>query len=110
MKTSINATNLSYINGPLMKIGDDAFTFPGGENNLLRTIGMNIGTANINNVFTAEYFYQNPQVVYGSAIDPSLDHISSCEYWTLKQNVGSSLKNVTLSWSSNSCEIGRAHV
>ena len=103
--TSTNASNLSFINGPLIKIGDDAFTFPVGKNNLLRAIGINVGTANINDVFTAEYFYQNPQVVYGSAIDPSLDHISSCEYWTLNQNVGSSLKNVTLSWSSNSCGV-----
>ena len=103
--TSINASNISYINGPLVKIGDDAFTFPVGKNNLLRTIGMNVGNANINDVFTAEYFYQNPQVVYGSAIDPSLDHISSCEYWTLNQNVGSTLKTVTLSWSSNSCGV-----
>ena len=56
MKTGINASNLSYINGLLIKIGDDAFTFPFGKNNLLRAIGMNVGTANINDAFTGEYF------------------------------------------------------
>ena len=104
--TSTNASNTSFINGPMQKIGNDAFTFPLGKNSLLRTIGINVGSgATVSDVFTAEYFYFNPQSVYGTAVDVSLNHVSSCEYWTLTQNTGSSTKNVTLSWAANSCGV-----
>ncbi len=103
--TSTNYSDASFIRGPLKKIGNDAFVFPVGKGPLLRTIAMDVGTASVTDVFTAEYIYQNPQTVYGNLLDPSLDHISSCEYWTLVQSVGSSSKKVTLSWGSNSCGV-----
>jgi hypothetical protein len=55
--------------------------------------------------FTAEYFRANPQLVYGPATDPTLDHISQCEYWTLNQTTGTSLRTITLSWDATSCGV-----
>ena len=57
------------------------------------------------NSFTAEYFYANPQVVYGNALDVTLDHISSCEYWIIDRTSGTLNKNVTLTWDNTSCGV-----
>ena len=103
--TAINSSNSSFVRGPMNKIGNDAFIFPVGKGNLLRTIGMDAGTGLVTDMFSAEYFYVDPQTVYGNTLDPSLDHISSCEYWLLNQNTGNSQRKVTLSWASNSCGV-----
>ncbi len=103
--TANSFSNSSFVRGPMKKTGNNAFIFPVGKGNLLRTIGMDVGAASTSDVFLAEYFYQNPQAVYGNVVDPSLDHISSCEYWTLDQLNGNSQKKVTLSWSTNSCGV-----
>ena len=55
--------------------------------------------------FTCEYFYNDPQVPYGNTLAPTLDHISSCEYWILSRNAGTENKYVTLTWDANSCLI-----
>lgn len=55
--------------------------------------------------FTAEYFYNDPQTTFNNILDPSLDHISNCEYWTLTRNAGTENKYVTLTWDANSCGI-----
>ena len=56
--------------------------------------------------YTAEYFRANPQVVYNNIMNPPLDHISQCEYWTLNRNVGLQNRTVTLSWDTpNSCGV-----
>ncbi|MBS1764286.1 MAG: T9SS type A sorting domain-containing protein [Bacteroidetes bacterium] len=56
-------------------------------------------------VFTAEYFRANPRSIYGNITDPTLNHISQCEYWTLQHNSGTSSRNVTLSWDNTSCGV-----
>lgn len=55
--------------------------------------------------FVAEYHRANPQVIIGNIRDASLDHISQCEYWTLNQTLGTSSRNVTLSWDGSSCGV-----
>jgi len=37
--------------------------------------------------------------------DPTLDHISQCEYWTIDRTTGSSNVTVTLSWDTRSCGV-----
>jgi hypothetical protein len=56
--------------------------------------------------YTAEYFRANPQVAYNNTLNPPLDHISQCEYWTLDRNSGTLARTVTLSWDTpNSCGV-----
>ncbi len=56
--------------------------------------------------FTAEYFYTNPQVPYGSTMAPSLMYLSSCEYWILDRAAGGTTSTaVTLTWDANSCAV-----
>lgn len=55
--------------------------------------------------FTCEYFYYNPQTTFGTPMVPSLNHITTCEYWTLTRNAGTENKNVTLAFDGNSCGV-----
>ena len=101
----VNGTNnSSFIHGPVAKRGIPAFTFPVGKNNDYQPMAMGVGT-DVNDVFVAEYFYTDPQVVYGNSLDVTLDHISKCEYWFLNRSAGTSSRTVTLSWDANSCGV-----
>jgi hypothetical protein len=61
-------------------------------------------TTSVTSDFTCEYFIANPQTTFNNVLAASLDHISSCEYWTLVRNAGTETKNVTLSWTAgNAC-------
>lgn len=53
--------------------------------------------------FTAEFFLSNPKVDVGTALDPILDSLSSCDYWILDRDYGNASKNVRLSWGTQSC-------
>jgi hypothetical protein len=55
--------------------------------------------------FTAEYFYSDPQTTFNNTLAAGLDHISSCEYWTLTRNAGTENKEITLNWDANSCDV-----
>lgn len=99
-----NASDASHIDGVIRKTGNDAFVFPTGDNNYLRTIGI-AAPSNTTDHFTAYYTETNPNTHYNNTIGNGLDHISSCEYWVLNRTGGSSAVEVTLSWASNSCGV-----
>ena len=99
-----NASDVSHIDGVIRKTGNDAFVFPTGDNNYLRTIGIS-APSNTTDHFTAYYTETNPNWDYNNTIGNGLDHISSCEYWILNRTGGSSAVEVTLSWASNSCGV-----
>lgn len=85
----------SYINGPMIKIGNDAFVFPVGKNGRWRRISMS-APQNLNAGFTAEYFtdsYGNPNNV----ISP-LTAASNIEYWTLSKNSVADSVQTALYW------------
>ena len=104
--TATMASNLSFISGPIQKIGDDIFTFPVGKGNDYQPVGINVGSgATTTDAFTAEYFYINPQMIYGNNLAPGLHHISSCEYWIVESDAGNAHKNVTLTWDAHSCGV-----
>jgi Secretion system C-terminal sorting domain len=92
------ASSNSFVNGPLAKVGNTAFTFPvgkAGEGH--RTIG--IGTPSGNATFRAEFFRSNPA---GGTLGAGITQISACEYWDLTRTGGGAgiSARVTLSWES----------
>lgn len=96
------ASNSSYINGTVKKVGNTAFTFPVGAGGFYRPISISAPAVGTDH-FTAQYFYSNPNGSYPNAQrDATLDHISGAEYWILNRTGGSSNVNVTLSWDTNS--------
>lgn len=90
--------------GPIIKIGDDAFSFPTGAQIGFQfyprpiTISAPVITTD---AFTAQYYAADADPLYDNALRvPSLVSLSDCEYWTLNRTTGMSNVNVTLSWWS----------
>lgn len=91
------ASPVSFIEGPLRKIGDDNFSFPVGVGSIYAPITItNVSGENTPDVFTAEYKRINPQVIHGPAVAPGMDHVSFVEYWTLSRDAGTAVKAVAL--------------
>jgi hypothetical protein len=92
-------SDASYVEGPVEKIGNDAFTFPIGKNNRYRPCGIsapNTGLAS----FRAEYFQNNPDPLYNTNLkETTIDFVSNCEYWMIDRTAANSNVLVTLSWN-----------
>lgn len=103
--TATGMSNNSFINGNVSKIGNDVFTFPIGKNGIYRPIAIS-APSNITDGFSAEYFETDPNGTYDETLkDPSIHHLSNCEYWLLNVTNGTPSVNVTLSWDTNSCGV-----
>lgn len=97
--TGVN-TN-SFVNGPVQKIGNTAFTFPTGKNNHYRPASLSDISGGPAAAFTAEYFNASPTVTLGATglnHDASLHHVSACEHWRIDRSSGTPNATVTLSW------------
>lgn len=93
-----NSSDNSFINGPAKKVGNTAFIFPLGKSGHIAEIGIS-APSNVNDEFTAEYFYTNPgNYFWDLAHMNNLHHVTSIEYWEISQTVGSSTPSVTLYW------------
>ncbi len=62
-------------------------------------------TSIVPEIFSAEYFPVNPQSLFGNNLEPTLDHISYCEYWDFSRLSGSTNRQVTLTWDNASCGV-----
>ena len=97
--TTNGGNNLSFVNGPLKKTGNDAFFFPIGKNSLFA--GLTITAPSIvASQYTAEYFDQ----AY-SSLTPVVSPLSAvCPtgYWNLTKALPSDQVQVGLHWSDAS--------
>ena len=91
------ASAASFIQGPVKKRGEEAFSFPVGKQHDYAPVAISAGTSG-SDEFVAEYFLDNPQLRFGPAFDrSSLVRISALEYWKLEQTTGRSVRKVSLS-------------
>lgn len=88
----------SFVDGPIKKIGNDAFIFPLGDFNRLAKLGIS-APSNITDEFTAQYLDDPYSDV--STVSGGLYNVSDGEYWTLSRDVGSSNVSVELFWQSS---------
>lgn len=96
-----NVSDPSYVNGPVRKIGNDAFTFPVGKSGSgYHYCGIS-APGSTTDAFEAEYMRASAAGL-GTVTASGLDHVSNCEYWKLDRTTGSSNVNVTLSWNGTS--------
>jgi hypothetical protein len=91
----------SYVDGPMLKTGNTAFTFPLGRNNVYAPLSIT-APSSATDAFTAQYFNH---LAHADGYDTtqhdfSLNHLSRREYWTLSRTIGTSAVNVTLSWNA----------
>ena len=99
--TTSGASNNSYVDGYMRKVGDDAFTFPSGDAGFYGPIGIS-APGSATDAFEAQYFLVMPHLAGfdSSAHDPSVSYISKVEYWQLDRVVGASNPTVSLSWDT----------
>jgi hypothetical protein len=98
-----SASNSSFTSGPVRYVGLSAFIFPVGKLSSYQPLSISAATTATSD-FTSEYFIANPQTTFNNILEPGLNGISTCEYWTLVRNAGTETKYVTLSWTSvNAC-------
>ncbi|MEJ8842381.1 T9SS type A sorting domain-containing protein [Lacibacter sp. H375] len=103
--------SLSFVNGPLKKIGNGAFVFPVGKPQQAgpagggyRFIGIS-APAQITDAFTVEFIVGSATAlgpVSAAMKSAGLTRVSRCEYWKLDRSNGSSSVDVTLSWNARS--------
>jgi hypothetical protein len=100
--TVTGGSNASHIDGPVVKIGNAAFSFPTGDNGIYRPVSISAPTTNTH-AFRAEYFKAGQAFGGPSTYPAGILTVSSCEYWILDRTIGTSNVNVTLSWNSPDC-------
>lgn len=87
-----------FVNGPVRKIGNDAFTFPIGKDGIYAPSTISAPGA-VNAEYRSEYYRGAPPNRFNITA-PGLSHISFCEYWDVEEvGPGSPVVDVTLSWS-----------
>lgn len=103
--TAMGANNNSFVSGPTVKTGNSSFVFPVGKNAVYAPIAISAPAAGTDQ-FTAEYFQVSPNIPYSTwSLEPTLHHVSECEYWMLNRTTGASDVAVTLSWDVRSCGV-----
>ena len=101
--TVTGASSLSYIYGPLKKIGNQAFNFDIGDADHYKPVSVSAPSVTTDS-YIADYFHTNPHPTYDTTLhDASITFINSCEYWTIDRVAGSSNIDATLHWDINSC-------
>lgn len=96
--SSTSGSSVSFVNGPMDKVGSTAFAFPVGKGSKWARIG--IGAPTAASTFRAEYFdnaYTNTTPMATSPT-PVLNRVSIREYWTLDRTNGTGNATVTLYW------------
>ncbi|MFT5581959.1 MAG: hypothetical protein ACI9G9_001224 [Psychromonas sp.] len=100
------ASNERYIDGVVRKRGNEAFSFPVGQDGDLQmaTIG---APASATDHFTAFYRHDIGHI-YGYPHwrnEDGIEQVSTCEFWIINRTGGSSAVPVTLNYDINSCGV-----
>lgn len=93
--TASSGNSSCFVDGPMKKIGDDAFVFPVGDGSVWARIGMS-APASVSAAFQAQYLgaaYSNT-----SSVTAPLHHVSKLEHWIFNRTAGTDNIQVTLYW------------
>lgn len=96
------ASDNSFVNGPIKKIGNTGFVFPVGKSGTGYQAIEISAPSNVTDAFTAEYMRADPTTAVGSAKATPLTNVSICEYWQLDRTTGTSSVDVTIYGNSHS--------
>lgn len=97
--TSTPGSSVSYVNGPMKKIGNSDFVFPVGKNGKWRRVGVS-EIQNTTTEITGEYF--DSAYVNTTAMQSPLTEVSLLEYWDVNRTVTSDSVKLTLFWEDAS--------
>lgn len=94
--TATAGTATSYVDGPLRKVGQQAFVFPVGDNGQWARLGIS-APASATAAFTAEYV----AMAYATRTAAApLSEVSQIEHWTLTSASAADVVSVRLFWES----------
>lgn len=95
----VGGSDNSFVHGPMAKVGTGNFLFPVGKGADHRPCGISSIVGTNTDVFRAEYFPVSA-ATWGTTGDPTLHHISTCEYWTIDRLVGTPNAVISLTWEA----------
>ncbi|MBD80926.1 MAG: hypothetical protein CL840_18560 [Crocinitomicaceae bacterium] len=99
--TVSGASDASFVDGPVDKIGNNVFEFPVGDSGRYRPISITAPSSN-SAQFRGQYTALDPVDTYGSSYSGGIDHISVEEYWNLDRIASTNSVTVTIGWDANS--------
>lgn len=89
-------SNTSFVDGPMSKVGSTDFTFPVGDVDMIEQIG--ISGLSGSQTFTAQYF--KAAHADSDYTGPTIEAVSTVEYWDLHPASGTPTVNLVLNWNS----------
>ena len=92
--TSTAGSSSSFVDGPMMKFGNEAFTFPIGDGTVWARLGISAPTM-ATTKYTVQYFDASHSDL--TLLSP-LFNVSAIEYWTLDQQTNDDDVQITLFW------------
>ncbi|WP_075352044.1 T9SS type A sorting domain-containing protein [Algoriphagus marinus] len=99
--TSVGASDVSYVDGPVTKIGNDNFEFPIGKSGSYApsTVGGGGGTSDS---YSSEYFAIAPVNIPTDTVgkDPTIGLMNQSEHWSFTRNTGTVARSLALSYNS----------
>lgn len=94
----VNTSDVSHIDGNVIKQGNNNFVYPIGDQGFYRFAGISEPNA-ITDQYTAKYVFEDTNNNYPTAnLSGDLVLIDAAEYWVIERNVGVSNVLITLSW------------
>jgi hypothetical protein len=96
----------SYADGWVRKAVTTSFTFPTGNGGAAAPFAVTVPAGPVE-LFTVRYRRSDPDPNWDTALkEPTLDHLSQCEYWEVDRSNGTTPVVVTLSWGTpRSCGV-----
>lgn len=82
--TLLGGSATAYVDGPMRKTGETAFTYHVGKQNRYSPVTLRPnGSSGVTDTYVVEYFPGDPTTIYGNNLSQFIDHISSAEYWNI---------------------------
>ena len=114
--TVTGASNNSYVDGFMVKVGDDNFTFPVGDPlgsyhpiTVNNSVAANPSAA-VGDTYNAEYFRASALTRGPVATASGMYAVSNCEHWSLNRTAGAGTPDITVSWTADSPCGGNSYV
>jgi hypothetical protein len=102
--SSNGASDNSHVVGPVIRLGNTAFTFPVGSTTNIQSVAMTAPSSNIDR-YRCEYKFIPPHPTYDTSLHPSsIKAMSRCEYWDFRQEAGTSSIKLTFEFG-NPCGV-----
>lgn len=97
--TSTIGSPISFVDGPMLKIGNNPFIFPIGNDSTWARLSIS-GPSLSTDKFSAQYFHTGYGNYTTTQVPSILHHVSQQEYWVLDRVEGTSDVKITLYWEN----------